>query len=195
MQRWRCPPDYYWEARQNKYLRKPATMIRKENDIKEGKTGGGATAQAAADAAATNAALKQQKIEEQMAAEERRKREARDYDRPWLHNFLSLAADEIRFEQELLKQNSTKAEVLKLKWKEKEAKHKSRDHAQPKDYLAVSSKAPARSALKTPHSHRVPKGSALSLAKGDVSDTMSEAGSTMSKKRNKHGKKGRARMK
>lgn len=186
MQRWRCPQDYYWESRQNKYLRKPATMIQKENDIKLGKTAGGALGIAAQATAAQNEAIKQQKIEEQMREEERKKREARNYDRPWLHNFLTLAADEIRFEQELLKQNKNKHDLLKQKRKDKLKKGKSKDH------LAVGSKASVRSSVRATHSHE-PSASGTTFGKGDVSDTMSE--STMSKAKSKrHGKKGRVRI-
>lgn len=167
-------------------------MIKKENDIKQGKTAAGAQAQAAQADAATKEALRQQKIEEQMREEERKKREARDYDRPWLHNYLTLAADEIRFEQELLKQNKTKLEVLRQKRKDKASK---KGKSKSKDRLGVSSKPSVRSALRQTNSHE-PKGSASTFGRGDdASETMSESGSMMSKKKkSKHEKKARVRL-
>ncbi|CAL8094551.1 unnamed protein product [Orchesella dallaii] len=104
MQRWRRPIDYYYEPRQNKYLRKPASMIADEK----------ANAAAAGMAAAggkggpgdggvigpdgnyiSNADIQKEK-------------DRRDYERPWLHNYILLAADEIRFEQELKKKTKAK---------------------------------------------------------------------------------------
>lgn len=95
MQKWRSPKDYYWENRHNKFLRKPAAMIMDEKQKQLAAANKSALVSVAA-------AEEAQRREE----EEKEKQRKRNYERPWLHNFVELAADEIRFEQELLKQTA-----------------------------------------------------------------------------------------